>query len=70
MRYRETVRMCEDANLKTGCDGAVGLQLFDQFLCSYFLPLLLMDKSSTMDSYLDKSPKAVEEMVSFLDYLC
>ena len=28
-----------------------------------------MDKTSTMDSYLDKSIEAMAEMVSFLDYL-
>eukprot|EP00090_Calanus_glacialis_P019626 TRINITY_DN30122_c0_g1_i1.p1 TRINITY_DN30122_c0_g1~~TRINITY_DN30122_c0_g1_i1.p1 ORF type:complete len:904 (+),score=359.69 TRINITY_DN30122_c0_g1_i1:248-2713(+) len=71
LRYREAVvRMCEDGNFKTGCDVAVGLHLFDQFSVHIFcLPLLLMDKPSTMDSYLDKSPESVAEMVSFLDYL-
>eukprot|EP00092_Neocalanus_flemingeri_P001291 GFUD01001379.1.p1 GENE.GFUD01001379.1~~GFUD01001379.1.p1 ORF type:complete len:908 (+),score=346.11 GFUD01001379.1:285-2726(+) len=69
MRYREAlVRMCQDGNFKTACDTAVALQLFDQFSVHIFcLPLLLMDKPSTMDSYLDQSPTAVKELVSYLD---
>ena len=40
LRYRETVRMCEDANFKTGCDGAVGL------LVSYFTSFLFIFSAS------------------------
>lgn len=71
MRYkRGVIKMCEDGNFKTACDVAVALQLFDQFSIHIFcLPLLLTDKPSTMDTYLEKSPKAVEEMIGFLDYL-
>jgi len=70
-RYKGAViRMCEDGNFKTACDAAVALQLFDQFSIHIFcLPLLLTDKPSTMDTYLDRSPKAIEEMIRYLDYL-
>ena len=71
MRYKGAViRMCEDGNFKTACDVAVALQLFDEFSIHIFcLPLLLTDKPSTMDTYLDRSPKAIEEMIKYLDFL-
>jgi len=62
--------LCQQRDYKGACDSAVGLKLFDKFPISIFcLPLLLLDKPTTMESYLANSPAAVKEMITFLDDL-
>ena len=62
--------MCENQDFKRAADSTVALQLFDSFPPPLFcLPLLILDKPCTIFSYLDCSPKALSQFVSFLDYL-
>jgi len=71
MRYQAAIiRFCQEGNFKKACDLTVALELFDHFDINIFcLPLLLVDKPSTMESYLDHSPKAVDELIKYLDFL-
>ena len=58
----------EDGDYKTACEAAVALEMFDWFPVGTFcLPLLLLNKATTMEIYLEKSPQAARELVAFLD---
>ena len=63
--------MCGDrGEFKSACDAAVALGLHDVFPVGVFcLPLVLQDKSSTMEAYLSSSPLAARELVAVLDGL-
>ena len=60
---------CEkDEDYKTACEATVALELFDCFpVRAFCLPLLLLNKATTMEMYLEKSPHAARELVAFLD---
>ena len=68
-RYkRPIVDLSTAGHYKAACDVSVALQLYDQYPISVFcVPLLLLDNSSTLESYLSQSPRAAEDMVRFLD---
>jgi len=69
-RYSDAVRdiIRVKRQFKQGCSAAVALQLFDQFPMSNFCqPLLLCNDTSTMEAYLDRSPKAARQFISWLD---
>ena len=70
-RYEPWVaRLCAEGQYKAACDAAVCLELHDVFPIHHFcVPLLLQDNCSTMETYLNVSPKAAEKLINFLDNL-
>ena len=71
-RYKSFIlQLCQEEGLyKNACDSCVALSLFDEFENQYFVvPLLLLDNSSTLESYSNQSPKAATDLVRFLDNL-
>ena len=58
----------KDGDYKTACEAAVALEMFDWFpVRTFCLPLLLLNKATTMEVYLERSPQAARELVAFLD---
>ena len=70
-RYKSFIlQLCQEGLYKNACDACVALSLFDEFSIHHFvIPLLLLDNSSTLESYINSSPKAATALVKFLDNL-
>ena len=70
-RYCPTVlRLAVAGDFKSACDCACALELYDVFDARTFcLPLLLEERLTTAEAYLDRSPRAVRGLMRILDEL-
>ena len=70
-RYHSLIyQLAADGEYKLACDCACALGLFDKFDArSFCLPLLLEERLTTAEAYLEHSPRALRGLMSVLDEL-